>query len=65
LQRAQRRGRADDDADAHPLRWQRFEEETRPVIAFYRDLGLLTEVDGSGSLDDVAARVSVAVSAAT
>ncbi|MEY2565605.1 MAG: adenylate kinase [Actinomycetota bacterium] len=58
LQRARRRGRADDDDAAHPLRWQRFDEETRPVLAYYRDLGLLTEVDGSGSVDDVATRVS-------
>jgi adenylate kinase len=60
MQRAQGRGRPDDDPEAHPLRWQRFEEETLPVLAFYRDRGLLIEVDGSGSVDDVAARVRAA-----
>jgi len=60
MQRAQQRGRPDDDPEAHPLRWQRFEEETMPVLAFYRARGLLTEVDGSGAVDDVAARVAAA-----
>jgi adenylate kinase len=63
LLRAQQRGRPDDADDAHPLRWQRFEEETLPVLAFYRDRGLLIEVDGSGTPDEVAQRVARAVDA--
>jgi adenylate kinase len=55
--RARQRGRADDDPAAQPLRWQRFREETVPVLELYRARGLLTEVDGSGGVDDVAARV--------
>jgi adenylate kinase len=57
-ERARQRGRADDDPAAQPLRWQRFREETLPVLDFYRQRGLLTEVDGSGTVDDVAARVA-------
>lgn len=60
--RAAQRGRPDDDATAQPLRWQRFEEETRPVLAFYRDRGVLVEVDGRGTVDEVAARIDAALS---
>ena len=55
--RAQDRGRADDAHDAHRLRWQRFEEETQPVVEFYRARGVLREVDGSGRVDAVAQRI--------
>jgi adenylate kinase len=59
--RARQRGRADDDPSALPLRWQRFQEETVPVLDLYRTRGLLTEVDGTGSVDDVASRVAAAL----
>ena len=61
--RAVARGRPDDDPTAQPLRWKRFQEETVPVVEFYRRRGVLTEVDGSGSVEDVAARIRGAVSA--
>jgi adenylate kinase len=58
LERARRRGRADDEPGAQALRWQRFREETLPVLELYRGRGVVTEVDGSGSVDDVADRVA-------
>jgi adenylate kinase len=61
-EQARRRGRADDDVAALPLRWQRFREETVPVLDFYRVRGLLTEVDGTGTIEEVAARVDAALS---
>jgi adenylate kinase len=60
--RAERRGRPDDDTTVQPLRWQRFIEETAPVLEFYRARGLLTEVDGNGTVDEVAARIDTALS---
>jgi adenylate kinase len=59
--RAHQRGRDDDAEDAHKLRWQRFEQETLPVVAFYRERGVVREVDGSGTVDEVAARIADAI----
>ncbi|MEY2477577.1 MAG: adenylate kinase [Actinomycetota bacterium] len=56
--RALGRGRPDDDPTAQPLRWQRFKEETIPVLDFYRARGIVTEVDGSGSVEETAARIA-------
>jgi adenylate kinase len=61
--RAQHRGRPDDDPTALPLRWQRFREETIPVLEFYRARGVVTEVDGSGSVDETAQRTADAIEA--
>jgi adenylate kinase len=61
-QRALARGRADDDPEAQVLRWRRFQEETLPVVDLYRARGLLIEVDGGGTIDDVASRVKEALS---
>jgi adenylate kinase len=55
--RAGHRGRPDDDPSALPLRWQRFHEETIPVLEYYRERRVVTEVDGSGSVEETAARV--------
>ena len=60
-ERSLRRGRADDDPSAQPLRWQRYREETIPVVEYYRRRGILTDVDGEGSVDEVAARVRAAL----
>lgn len=59
--RSLERGRADDDPNAQLLRWQRYREETIPVVEFYRRRGLVSEVDGDGPVDEVAARVRAAV----
>jgi adenylate kinase len=59
--RALKRGRPDDDPTAQPLRWQRFNEETIPVLEYYRARGVVTEVDGSGSVEETAARIATAV----
>ena len=60
-ERSMQRGRPDDDPGAQPLRWRRYLEETLPVIEYYRRRGILTEVDGEGSVDEVAARVRAAI----
>ena len=59
--RALKRGRPDDDPSAQPLRWQRFKEETIPVLEYYRHRGVVTEVDGSGSVEETAARIAEAI----
>ncbi|MDX1765553.1 MAG: nucleoside monophosphate kinase [Candidatus Saccharimonadales bacterium] len=45
--------RQDDDAEALRNRLKKFTDQTMPVIEFYREQGLLLEVDGSLSRDAV------------
>jgi adenylate kinase len=52
--------RKDDTADAIMVRLQAYEKETRPLIEFYRDRGLLETIDGSEDPDSVFA-VTVAI----
>jgi adenylate kinase len=40
-----------------------YEEETAPLLAYYRDRGLLVRVDGTAPIDVVAARVDEALNA--
>ena len=52
-----RDGRADDNEDAIRVRVSEFVEETKPVVGFYEDCGLLHRVDASGTPDEVYDRV--------
>lgn len=58
LKRAVEQGREDDTEDVIRHRQDVYHEQTEPVIAVYRDRGLVAEVDGLGSVDEVAARVT-------
>ena len=40
-----------------------YDEQTAPVIEFYREHGQLTVVDGVGSLDEVFGRILAAIGA--
>jgi adenylate kinase len=60
--RAQAEGRADDSPESVRTRLRVYDEQTAPVIEFYRQHGQLTVVDGVGSLDDVFARIVEAIS---
>ncbi|MCU1402165.1 MAG: adenylate kinase, partial [Microbacteriaceae bacterium] len=55
--RAIAEGRVDDSEEAIRHRQDVYLRETEPLIAVYRDRGLLTEVDGLGSVDDVSGRI--------
>ena len=55
--RAKAEGRADDTPDSVRHRLNVYDEQTAPVIEFYRAQGQLTVVDGVGSLDDVFNRI--------
>ena len=56
--RAIAEGRSDDSEEAIRHRQDVYLRQTEPLIAVYRDRGLLIEVDGLGSVDDVASRIS-------
>jgi adenylate kinase len=61
LQRALLEGRADDTEDVIRRRQELYAEQTAPLIDVYRDRGQLIEVDGMGEVDDVTARIVVAL----
>ena len=60
--RAKAEGRADDAPDSVRKRLQVYDQQTAPVIEFYRQHGQLTVVDGVGSLDQVFHRIVEAIS---
>jgi adenylate kinase len=55
--RAKAEGRADDSPESVRTRLKVYEDQTAPVIEFYRQHGQLTVVNGVGSLDAVFNRI--------
>ena len=64
LGRAKAEGRADDRPETIRERMRVYREKTEPLVGFYRDRDLLAEIDGTGSVEEVAGRVDEAVSSA-
>jgi adenylate kinase len=64
LGRAKAEGRADDRPETIRERMRVYREKTEPLVGFYRDRDLLADIDGTGSVEQVAQRVDEAVSAA-
>jgi adenylate kinase len=59
--RAKAEGRADDTPDVVSNRLAVYEEQTAPVIDYYRNHGKLAHLDGVGSLDEVFNRILGAI----
>jgi adenylate kinase len=57
LQRAQTDGRTDDTEDVIRRRQEIYGQETEPLVAVYRDRGLVHEIDGMGAVEDVTKRI--------
>jgi adenylate kinase len=57
LQRASTEGRADDTEDVIRRRQEIYVEETEPLIAVYRERGLVHEINGMGEVDEVTKRI--------
>jgi adenylate kinase len=55
--RAKAEGRADDSPESVRTRLRVYDQQTAPVIEFYRAHGQLTVIDGVGSLDEVFTRI--------
>jgi len=53
--------RADDALETFLHRLDVFDAETQPLLDFYRERGILLEVDGLGTVDEVAARIDAVV----
>lgn len=61
--RAAEQGRADDTEEAVRHRQQVYARETAPLLAVFKERGLLIEVDGLGEIDAVSARIAESLSA--
>ena len=55
--RAQAEGRSDDTPEAIQQRLTVYREETAPVMAHYSGQGVVAEIDGTGSVEEIAARI--------
>ncbi len=59
--RAKAEGRSDDNPESVRNRLQIYNDQTAPVIDYYRQHGMLKVVDGEGAMDDVFTRILNAV----
>ncbi len=57
LARAQTEGRVDDTEEVVRHRQMVYLDQTAPLVAIYRDRGLLREIDGTGDVDEVTRRI--------
>jgi adenylate kinase len=55
------RGREDDTEDSIMRRLELYEQETAPLVDFYQRRGLLTVVDGTGSVEKINERIVAAI----
>jgi adenylate kinase len=61
LKRAAIEGRSDDNEATIRNRMRVYREQTSPLVAYYREHGVLAEVDGMGEIDEVAGRIRGAI----
>ncbi|WIB15300.1 adenylate kinase [Curtobacterium sp. MCPF17_050] len=61
LKRAGEQGRADDTEETIRRRQQVYQEQTAPIIAVYQERGLVADVDGLGTVDEVGDRIAEAL----
>ena len=54
-------GRPDDNPDSFKVRLDAYNRNTAPLLPYYADKGLLTEVDGMGAIEAVAADIDAAL----
>ena len=55
--RFEEQGRKDDNPETFSKRLEKYYEDTAPLVPIYAERGILVEVDGMGSIEDVAAHV--------
>ena len=61
LGRAQVDGRSDDTPDTIRKRLEVYRSETAPLISYYKQHSVVTSIDATGTIDDVAGRVESAL----
>ena len=67
LERVARRyaeqGRPDDNPESFKVRLAAYNRNTAPLLPYYADKGLLTEIDGMGAIETVSAAIDAALGA--
>jgi adenylate kinase len=63
LKRAEIEGRSDDNEETIRNRMRVYQAQTAPLVAHYRENGVLAEVDGMGGIDEVEKRIEEALGA--
>jgi adenylate kinase len=63
LKRAHEEGRTDDTEDTIRHRQELYQRETTPLIAVYKERGIVIPVDALGEVDEVAERIAAALTA--
>jgi len=58
LKRAHEQGRTDDTEETIRHRQELYARETAPLIAVYKERGLVIEIDALGAVDDVSSRIA-------
>lgn len=61
--RAAEQGRADDNEESIAKRLSIYERETAPILDVFRSRGIVDEIDGVGSLDEITDRITTALAA--
>ena len=61
LKRAEEEGRADDNEETIRNRFQEYRNKTLPVAEFYAAQGKLVEINGLGSVEEIAQRMAAAI----
>lgn len=57
VERGKSSGRSDDNAAVIKKRLEEYNEKTHPVLEFYREKGILKNVDGNKSIEDVTGQI--------
>jgi len=60
--RAEEEGRADDTVEAFKVRLENYNSQTAPLLPYYEGQGKLVEVEGMGTIEEVAAGIARALS---
>ena len=61
LARSRDSDRSDDVLDTIMHRLKVYDDETEPLLAYYRERGILLEIDGVGTVEDVSSRIDAAI----
>ena len=61
LRRAELENRSDDNEATIRTRMRVYREQTQPLVDYYAERGVLQEIEGKGSIEDVAARIEEAL----
>lgn len=61
LKRAELEGRADDNEETIKNRMVKYHADTKPLIDYYREEGILVEVDGMGTIAEIQERIFAAL----